>query len=223
MLFMVIEQFRGGDPQPVHDRFTERGRMLPDEVKYHGSWIDPDRLRCFQLMEADSASALQPWIDEWRDLVDFDVVPVLTSADFWAATPMVPVARSSRDEQELRDIEQGLARAWLHKDRAFLDRALSPEWTVTQADGTTLDRSAVLGEFFDAVSFDHNVIDDVTVRLFGDSAVVCGRTTVRATFNGMAVTAEIRFTDLFIKRSQRWQVVASHASSLPQAAGTGAA
>jgi hypothetical protein len=84
MLFMVIEQFRDGDPKPVHDRFIERGRMLPDGVTYHASWIEPQRLRCFQLMEADGAAALEPWIAAWKDIVDFEVVPVLTSADFWA-------------------------------------------------------------------------------------------------------------------------------------------
>jgi hypothetical protein len=215
MLFMVIERFRNADPQPVHERFTRRGRMLPEDVRYYASWIDPERARCFQLMEADQATALEPWISAWSDIVDFDVAPVLTSKDYWAvaASPSLR-ARPGGDEQELRDIEQGLARAWLQHDRAFLDAVLAPDWTVTQADGTILTRHTVLEEFFDAVSFDINVIDDVTVALFADTAVVRGRTSVRATFKGTAVSARLRFTDVFIKRNQRWLAVASHASSL---------
>jgi hypothetical protein len=85
MLFMVIEQFRDGDPAPVQTRFRERGRMLPDGARYHASWIDPSRARCFQIMEADSATALRPWLEAWADLVEFEVVPVLTSADYWAS------------------------------------------------------------------------------------------------------------------------------------------
>jgi uncharacterized protein DUF3303 len=85
MLFMVIEQFRNGNPMPVRTRFAERGRMLPEGVSYHASWIDPARARCFQIMEADGRTALQPWIDAWADIVDFEVVPVLASADYWAA------------------------------------------------------------------------------------------------------------------------------------------
>lgn len=215
MLFMVIEHFRDGDPRPVHDRFIDRGRMLPEGVTYHASWIESHRARCFQLMEADRAAALQPWISAWSDIVDFDIVPVLTSTDYWAAAASSLTAASpSGDEQELRDIEQGIARAWLQRDRAFLETVLAPEWTVTQADGTMLTRNIVLGEFFDAVSFDANAIDDVAVTLFADTAVVRGRTSVRATFDGAAVTAQIRFTDVFIRRNQQWQVVASHASSL---------
>jgi hypothetical protein len=84
MLFMVIEQFRDGDPLPVRTRFRERGRMLPDGVTYHASWIDPPRARCFQVMEADDVGALQPWLDAWNDIVQFEVIPVLPSADYWA-------------------------------------------------------------------------------------------------------------------------------------------
>jgi hypothetical protein len=215
MLFMVIEHFRNGDPQPVHERFTRHGRMLPAGVTYHASWVEPERARCFQVMEAADAAALDPWISAWSDIVDFDVVPVLTSGDFWAAAASsFTGAPASRDEQELRDLEQDLARAWLQHDRSSLELLLAPDWTVTQADGTILSRSTVLGEFFDAVTFDANVIDDVVVRLFGDAAVVRGRTSVEATFNGVAVSARIRFTDVFIKRRQHWQVVASHASAV---------
>lgn len=85
MLFIVIEQFRNGDPRPVRERFDQRGRMLPEGVAYVNSWIDPRRARCFQLMEAPSESSLEPWIAAWTDLVEFEVVPVVTSADYWRA------------------------------------------------------------------------------------------------------------------------------------------
>jgi len=87
VLFMVIEDFRNGDPKPVHDRFVARGRMLPERVTYHGSWIDPVRARCYQVMEAENADALGAWIAAWSDIVDFELVPVLTSAEYWATSP----------------------------------------------------------------------------------------------------------------------------------------
>jgi Domain of unknown function (DUF3303) len=57
---MVIEDFRNRDPKPVHERFVARGRMLPEGVVHHASWIDPDRARCYQLMEAESRDSLTP-------------------------------------------------------------------------------------------------------------------------------------------------------------------
>jgi hypothetical protein len=87
MLFMVIENFKNSDPRPVGERFQEHGRMLPDGVTYQASWVDPVAVRCFQVMEAPSRESLGPWIAAWRDLVDFEVIPIQTSADFWSRLP----------------------------------------------------------------------------------------------------------------------------------------
>ena len=80
MRFMVIETFRGGDPAAVYARLEQRGRMMPEGVRYLDSWVEAGGGRCFQLMECDHADQLQPWIDAWADLVDFEVVPVVDSA-----------------------------------------------------------------------------------------------------------------------------------------------
>ncbi len=121
---------------------------------------------------------------------------------------------TANDEQQLRDIQQRLARAWLQHDRAFIESVLAPEWSVTQPDGQVLTRATVLGTFFDGLKLDTSNVDDVSVMLFGATAVVRGRTVASGTLNGSPVSARIRFTDVFIKRHSKWQVVASHASPL---------
>jgi hypothetical protein len=84
MLFMVIERFKHGDPKPIGERFRKSGRMLPEGVAYHASWVDPAGARCFQLMEAAQPELLDAWISRWNDLVEFEIVPVMASTDFWA-------------------------------------------------------------------------------------------------------------------------------------------
>ena len=61
MLFMVIEHFKNGDPKPIGERFKRKGRMMPEGVVYHASWIDPAAARCFQIMEADGVAPLEQW------------------------------------------------------------------------------------------------------------------------------------------------------------------
>jgi hypothetical protein len=80
MLYMIIEEFRG-DPRPVYQRFAEKGRLAPESVKYVASWVDTDLQRCFQVMEAPDEAALERWMANWRDLVDFEYWPVITSAE----------------------------------------------------------------------------------------------------------------------------------------------
>ena len=80
-LFMVIERFKNGDAAPVYRRLRARGRMAPDGVVYISSWVDHTLERCFQVMEAGDRRQLDAWMANWEDLVDFEVVPVLTSAE----------------------------------------------------------------------------------------------------------------------------------------------
>ena len=85
MLYMVLEHFRGGDAAPVYRRFRDRGRLAPDGLRYVSSWVTTDFRLCYQVMECDDAALLERWMDAWRDLVDFEVIPVMTSADAAAA------------------------------------------------------------------------------------------------------------------------------------------
>lgn len=87
-LFMVIEHFRTGQAAAVYRRFRDKGRMAPHGLTYISSWVDLEFRRCFQVMEADDESLLAEWIANWADLVDFEVVPVRTSAE--AAAVMGP-------------------------------------------------------------------------------------------------------------------------------------
>jgi Protein of unknown function (DUF3303) len=89
MLFMVIEQFKDGVGRAAGERFPREGRMLPDKVSYHASWMTSDGSRCFQLMEAQTAESMLLWTSRWDDLVDFEIVPVMTSAEFWNKTSAV--------------------------------------------------------------------------------------------------------------------------------------
>jgi len=77
MLYMVIERFK--DAPPIYQRLRERGRMMPEGLEYVSSWVAVDLKTCWQLMRAEDESLFQSWIDNWKDLADFEVVPVRTS------------------------------------------------------------------------------------------------------------------------------------------------
>lgn len=85
MRYMVIEHFRGGDALPVYRRFRERGRLMPEGLRYVGSWITEDFRRCYQVMECDERRLLEEWMRHWEDLMEFEVIPVITSAEAMAA------------------------------------------------------------------------------------------------------------------------------------------
>lgn len=85
MLYMVIERFRPGRAPEVYRRFRERGRMAPEGLRYVASWVDLEFGRCYQVMETENEALFQQWTANWDDLVDFEIVPVRTSAEAAAA------------------------------------------------------------------------------------------------------------------------------------------
>jgi Protein of unknown function (DUF3303) len=79
--YMVIETYKKG-PGPVYAQAAESGRMLPPGLAYLDSWVDARSLdRCFQLMETEDPTRFDEWIGNWSDLVEFEIVPVIASAD----------------------------------------------------------------------------------------------------------------------------------------------
>lgn len=81
MLYMVIERFKNRDAKPIYRRFKEKGRMMPEGLNYLDSVIEENFDRCFQLMECDDPKLLEQWASHWRDLMDFEFVPVRRSIE----------------------------------------------------------------------------------------------------------------------------------------------
>lgn len=79
MLFMVIERFKDRDAKAVYKRTQEKGRMLPEGLNYVDSWVAANLEQCFQLMECDDPRLFQQWIGQWQDLVEFEIIPVVSS------------------------------------------------------------------------------------------------------------------------------------------------
>jgi len=81
MLYMVIERYKEGAASEIYQRFRENGRMMPKGLEYISSWIDLDFKTCWQLMQTGDSTLFDNWMANWRDLVDFEIVPVRTSAE----------------------------------------------------------------------------------------------------------------------------------------------
>jgi hypothetical protein len=79
--YMVIETYVQG-PQSVYARAAARGRMLPPGLVYLDSWMEERDLgHCFQLMETDDPGLFDEWTAGWNDLVEFEIVPVISSVE----------------------------------------------------------------------------------------------------------------------------------------------
>ena len=117
----------------------------------------------------------------------------------------------TEDTARLNELEQRLIRAWLEGDRETVEALLADDWTVIDPGGRVLTKAQVLEEGFETGvrKIESGTIDDVKVRVFGDAAVVTGRTTAAGSYAGAAFSVTLRFTDVCVRRGDDWQVVAS--------------
>ena len=81
MLYMIVEYFNSGAAPDIYRRARDKGRQLPEGLEYVDSWVDLEYFRCFQVMRTDDRVSIDRWIEAWRDLAHFEVIPVRTSAD----------------------------------------------------------------------------------------------------------------------------------------------
>ena len=116
----------------------------------------------------------------------------------------------SSDATELESIEQRVAEAWVAGNREAIERMLTPDWTVIDITGRLLTRAQVMQEMFSSREnpIAAMAIDEVTVRLFGDVAVVRGRTVAKPTSQPSADVV-LRFTDVFVRQAGEWKVAVS--------------
>ena len=118
-------------------------------------------------------------------------------------------------EQELIKLEKELADAWVKRDVALFDRVIADDYTWTAPYGivsTKAQSLATLKSGEDVVT--SWVVDEMKVRVYGDAAVVTGRSTIKETYKGEDVSGQYRWTDTWVKRAGGWQCVAGHSSEI---------
>lgn len=118
---------------------------------------------------------------------------------------------------ELTQIEHRLVKAWLDGDRKTVESILASDWSVIDLTGHVLTKAQVMKEFGSGDrKIESGSVDDLSIRVFGDTAVVTGRSVLAGSYQGKRASVTQRFTDVFVKREGRWQAVASQGTQIGQ-------
>ena len=102
-----------------------------------------------------------------------------------------------------------------HADVATLERILLDDWTVTHANGTTDTKATYLADLQSgARRFGGDVTErDVTVRVFGDTAIVAGSSESAVTLSGQRQGGSLHFTRVYVRRNGVWRMAVSQATT----------
>jgi hypothetical protein len=126
--------------------------------------------------------------------------------------------RTAVGAREVRELEIQLNRAVVEGDRAFFERTLAPDFTHTSHSGKFKTRAEWMAENKFAnpkdepktgkTAYVRFEVDDIAVRIYGDTAVVTGRSTPKGTnAKGEPIRGQYRFLRVWVKQHSQWQVV----------------
>ena len=115
----------------------------------------------------------------------------------------------------IRKLDEEWIQAQIHADAATLDRIYSEEFVGIGPSGTVRTKRQVLADFTSHdLKFQSITTDDVRIRVYGNTVVETGQSTMVGQDKGKVVPRDNRFTRGWVKRRGQWRLVANHYSTM---------
>jgi hypothetical protein len=128
------------------------------------------------------------------------------------------LSREDQIKNELMQLERDIGKANITSDYAFFDRVEAEEFIFTDAGGGITTKKQDLEGLKQTPNPDVRLlaydVDEMNVLLYDKTAVVTGRVTTKRSVKGAESISKTRFTDVFVWRQERWQLVAGHSSRI---------
>ena len=124
---------------------------------------------------------------------------------------------STSTEQAVMRIERELLSAILKGDASANERYLADTYVFTGPDGTVQNKAQAIADLKSGeLKLQSASLDGAKVQVYGDTVVVTYSSNDKGTYKGKDISGTTRWTDVFVNRNGRWQLVASHGCMLPK-------
>lgn len=129
-------------------------------------------------------------------------------------------ATAQNPEQEVRKLERAWLDAYERYDAKAMDAIVADDFTITFTNGSMQTKPQIMNMLKAPRRADSSppkfYTEEVQARVYGDTVILIGRVTSEWQQNGQTMKEQNRYTDTYVKRGGRWQVVASHLSNIPK-------
>ena len=150
-------------------------------------------------------------------------VLILAISQLWLTSCSPPARVPSGDaksastesaERALIQMERDWADAIVKHDAATVSRIVAEDWSETSWDGTSFGKAQALADLPFGTT-ESMTMDPIKVRVFGHVAIVTAGDVEKSTFKGKDTSGHYVWTDVYLNREGRWQVVATQGSKVP--------
>ncbi len=153
-----------------------------------------------------------------KRILIISLLAIATGSVAFGQKPTPKIDKQEQTKQDLMQLERDIGKANIDRDYAFFDRVEAEEFIFTDSGGGISNKKEDLDGLKQPPNPDVKLIaydvEDMSVRLYEKTAVVTGKVTTRRTIKGQPNTSQSRFTDVFVWRDGRWQLVAGHSSRI---------
>ena len=126
------------------------------------------------------------------------------------------VAQTAAAEKEVAQLFNTLNDANIKKDRATIERLTADDFIYIHSNGSVTNRAQEIAETLaPGTTWTNSKIDDLRVRVYGDTAIVTGLNTLSGSAKGY-VTGARRFTDVWVRRNGQWRTVGGQSTVVPK-------
>jgi ketosteroid isomerase-like protein len=133
-----------------------------------------------------------------------------------AALAISPAWGASPPELEAMAATQAACDAFRLRDLAALERLLAPEFVLVSTNAEVQGRGQAIKEVRDGdPQYERFENHDMAARIYGDTAVVQGITSLKGRSGGKPFAVDVRFTDTLVRVAGRWTIVVSHVTRIP--------
>lgn len=141
------------------------------------------------------------------------IIAVLASCSNAPSAPMDPAT----DVVTLTIQADRWDKAIVAKDRAAIEANMAEDFRQIDGAGNIENKASFVQDLLaPELKIDPYVVEDLDVRLYGDVALVSGRTKMTGTYNGKAFSSHYRYIDIYVRRAGTWKIVSVQISKLPQ-------
>src|SRR5215210_7442682 len=131
------------------------------------------------------------------------------------STSIFVFGQATNEEQNLKRIEQELTDALLKGDASVFERYLADAFIFTGPDGVVMSKAEFIAPIKSGdLKFESSKLDDMKVKLYGNTAVVTYQTTDKGTYKGNDLSGQYRWIDVFVKQGEGWQIVATQGTRI---------
>ena len=129
------------------------------------------------------------------------------------SAPAVAAAPAEDVEATITQLERDWVAAIMKKDTATIDRLLADDFNGTSPTAHVYPKSSAIDDLTKGIFVvDSMVLDEVSVNVYGDAAVAFTSQEEKSRYDGKDTSGHYHYTDVWVKKGGRWQVVASHGS-----------